>query len=89
MAYATTNPPFLLCASQDFRLWVYKSEDASTVVDAAGYFTNGWDLGMRAGDLLIQVDTDTSATTLMYCNAASSSSVDFTDGTAITATDTD
>lgn len=89
MAYSTSNPPQCLVALPYFRLWVYKSADSQADVRVSGYFTNGYDLGIRAGDLLINIDTDTFATSFLPCNAATASAVDFADGTAITATDTD
>ena len=53
MAYSTSNPPALRSqAIAGPREWVYSSTDGSTVVAADGYFTNGYDLGMRAGDLV-------------------------------------
>jgi hypothetical protein len=36
-------------------LWYYCSSDASTLLQAAGYFTDGQQLGMRMGDILINV----------------------------------
>lgn len=93
MAYATTNPPVLLMdtVGGTFRLWVYKSTDAASAVRVSGYFTDGWDLGMRAGDLVMVVDTDASpiASQIMIVTSATSSAVDLSDGTAVTATDTD
>lgn len=93
MAYSTSNPPILI--SQGIggvgKTFFYASTDAQTDVDAAGYFTNGYDLGMRAQDHVIAVDTDASplASSLHMVNAASASSVDLNNGVAITATDSD
>ena len=95
MAYATTNPPVLVVTGgMDGRnkVWFYRSVDAATLVCVFGYFTNGYDLGMRSGDLLIQVDTDASPLSmqLMIVNAATASGgVDVSDGLAVTATDSD
>jgi len=91
MAYATSNPPALVASGLGGKgnMWRYDSADALSLVRVAGYFTNGYDLGMRAGDTVIVVDTDTSATSLAFVNAATASSVDLADGTALTATDTD
>ena len=92
MAYATTNPPRLLSQSigaVNGNLWVYLSADAATLTRVSGYFTNGFELGIRPGDVLFQVDTDTSALTIQFCNASTAAATDFSDGTAITATDTD
>ena len=91
MAYATSNPPELVVGTQAFRIWAYKSTDAATAVRVSGYFTNGYALGMRAGDLVVVVDTDASPIAMQLCivTSATSSAVDLSDGTAITATDTD
>lgn len=36
-------------------LWYYASSDGSTLLQAAGYFTDGLALGMRIGDVLMAV----------------------------------
>lgn len=93
MAYATTNPPF--CLSQGVgassKLWIYTSVDAATLVRVAGYFTNGYTLGMRAGDIVLQIDNDAApiASQIMIVTTATATSVDLSDGVAITATNTD
>ena len=91
MAYSTDNPPELLVGIPNFRLWVYKSTDAATVVRPSGYFTNGYELGMRKGDIVLVVDTDADpiAAQMMIVTAATASAVDLSDGTAITATNTE
>ena len=51
MAYSSTNPPALRSqAIAGPREWVYASTDASTAVATLGYFTDGVERGMRAGD---------------------------------------
>ena len=93
MAYSQSNPPFLI--SQGIgggaRFFVYKSTDAPAVVRTSGYFTNGWALGLRKGDLVMVVDTDAAPITsqFMIVTEATRTLVDLSDGTAITATDTD
>jgi len=96
MAYSTSNPP--VCTSygpihngQAGRIWFYSSPDALSVVRVAGYFTNGYDLGMRAGDIIFIVDNDASplALSVSLVNAATASQVDLADGTALASTDTD
>lgn len=94
MAYATSNPPVLVIPGGmdgQNKIWFYRSVDAATLVRVSGYFTNGFDLGMRSGDLLIQVDTDASplAMQLLIVNLANATTTDVSDGLAITATDTD
>jgi hypothetical protein len=62
MSYSTSNPP--ACKSAPLtgpgKTWVYRSTDVATDVDAVGYFTNGYDLGMRVGDIVEVFDTDTN-----------------------------
>lgn len=59
MAYAVTNPPRMVAQPiAGLRQWQYTSTDAQTVVRVAGYITNGYDLGMKAGDLVWVVDND-------------------------------
>lgn len=61
MAYSTDTPPILLCGSiKGGQLWHYASADVHTDVDAANYFTNGQALGMRAGDVVMVIETDNS-----------------------------
>lgn len=93
MAYSTDNPPALVSQSLtgDFKEWVYKSTDPITDVRLSGYFTNGYKLGMRKGDLVKVIDTDASPITTQLCivTSATSTAVDLSNGTAVTATDTD
>jgi len=68
MAYATSNPPRLIsqsvgagttpAASTDGgKHWLYIDADPLATVLAAGYFTDGHDLGMRLNDKVTVVDT--------------------------------
>ncbi len=45
-------------------VWYYSSADAHTDVDAAGYFTDGADFGLKANDVMIVVDTATPTATI-------------------------
>jgi lipid-binding SYLF domain-containing protein len=45
-------------------LWIYRSADAHAAVDATDYFTNGRDLGMKVGDVVIVVITTTELATI-------------------------
>ena len=63
MPYVTTNPP--RCTNQQiggengtgFRSWTYQAADTAAAVAVSGYFTDGYDLGMREGHVVILVDT--------------------------------
>jgi hypothetical protein len=92
MAYSTSNPPRLVSQPiAGLRMWQYTSDDAVTAVRVSGYFTDGWNLGMRAGDLVVVLDNDASPITgsLCWVTSATSSAVDLSDGVTITGTDTD
>lgn len=99
MAYSTASPPVLIAqgvgsavgATGKGRLWFYSNTDATTAVDAAGYITNGYALGMRKGDLVLYSKTDASPISLqlMIVSASTTTSTDLSDGTAVTATNSD
>lgn len=94
MAYSPSLPPALIAQgiAGKHRIWFYVSADAPSAIRVNGYFTNGFALGMRVNDLLIAVNTAASplAMQLFIVNQSSASAgVDVSDGTAITATDTD
>jgi hypothetical protein len=59
MSYATTNPPVCVHPSigSHQALWLYKSEDVHTDVDASDYFSNGEALGMKVNDVVIVTKT--------------------------------
>lgn len=62
MAYSTSAPPSLTSIAPlttAGQVWNYRSTDVATDVDAADYFSNGYDLGMRVGDIMFVQDTDT------------------------------
>ncbi len=95
MAYSTSNPPRMMAqpiAGQ--RQWQYVSTDAATVVRVTGYISNAGALGMKAGDLVWMVDSDASPVAAQLMTVATISATypgaaDLTDGTAVTATNTD
>lgn len=94
MAYViATSVPHLIAQGigGTGKIFQYQSVDAQADVDAAGYFTDGYDRGMRAQDHVLVVDNDASpiASSLHMVNAASASSVDLNNGVAVTATDSD
>jgi len=95
MAYSTSNPPALIAqrvGADGGNLWWYTSTDAATVVRVTGYITNGDALGMKAGDMVLGVDSDASPIALqlyIVTSVAAGGAADLSDGTAVTATDTD
>ncbi len=93
MAYAITNPPRMLVSSvgkQGGSLWMYQTTDTLSGTNDSGYFTNGYSLGIRPGDIVFAVNTTSFAAQIMVCNAGTSdATLDFTDGVAIALTDSD
>lgn len=93
MAYSTSNPPVLVAQGVGGygRLWVYSSADADTLVQVSGYFTNGYALGMRAGDIIDVIDNDASPIAVVrhVVVSATSSAVDLDDGVAVSGADSD
>jgi hypothetical protein len=73
MAYSTANPPVPVSMGPlagynttetpagypGRKIWSYVSADVIATVAAAGYFTNGIQLGMQVGDVVIVMDTTT------------------------------
>ena len=59
MAYDTANPPQLLIPSigGGVAQWAYRSTNTSTEVIASGFFTNGHALGMKAGDIVLNINS--------------------------------
>lgn len=68
MTYATSNPPALMFGplTGAGRWWSYRSTDPATDVDAADYFSDGYALGMKVGDIVVVCDTDTSTTMTLH-----------------------
>lgn len=68
----------------DFRLYVLKSAEAAGDIDANGYITGGYDLGMRASDSVIVVDTATPLTTFHRVESSTAGGVsDLAVGTTV------
>lgn len=62
---ATPNPPILIASGlgigrgssaltgQNKQVWLYNSTNLTTDITAANFFSDGWYLGMRPGDLVM------------------------------------
>jgi hypothetical protein len=79
MAYATTNPPREismgpLAGSVGGRIWSYVSADVAATVAGAGYFSNAGQLGMKANDVILVVDTSTPLLTGFLVHSISATS---------------
>lgn len=81
MAYSTSNPPSMIVAriGDGPAVWIYKSADVDSDVNATDYFSNGQALGMRAGDFVLVYDTTTPKGSFHYVSAIDA------DGNATTA----
>lgn len=91
MAYSTSNQPRLIASSVGSgpRMWLYSSTDAAATADGSGYFTDGYTLGMRDGDLAFVYDTGTKIWT-MHTVTASSTTIDLANGAIVgTSTNSD
>ena len=53
-------------------VWYYISNDAHTDVDAAGYFSDAANRGMKDNDIVIVVDEDTGTTTIHHVTGVTS-----------------
>ncbi len=95
MTYSTSNPPTLVSVSPltgAGQHWVYRSTDPAATVDLAGYFSNGYDLGMRAGDTIDVIDTDASpiaVTSHVVAAVTAGGSADLSEGVAVSGSNTD
>jgi hypothetical protein len=93
MAYATSNPPVLI--SQGIggvgKVFDYRSTDPTATLDASGYITNGYDLGMRQNDVVLAHDTGASpvAQTIHTVASSTTTATDLSDGVAAGSTDSD
>lgn len=92
MAYSASNPPRLVAQPiAGLRMWQYTSTDDVATVRVSGYFTDGWELGMRAGDIVLVLDNNAAPITGAWCwvTSAVSGTVDLSDGVTVTGTDSD
>ncbi len=83
MAYSRLTPPSLISArigTQSGAIWSYSSADALGTVAAINYVNNAYELGMRAGDMVLHVDTTNSVSNMLTVQTGA------TIGTAVGAT---
>ena len=88
MAYAASGLSMLATAN-GFSLWHYSSADAIASVNSAGYFTGDSVNMLAVRDVIIVVDTNTPTTSLVSVLSNDGTTVDVSDGLAITETDSD
>ena len=58
--FATVTASAIAAAAFGLAAFAGAATASASTVDDAGYFTNGYDLGMRLGDIVWVFDTDTS-----------------------------
>ena len=73
MAYETSNPPQKVSGGigGGGNLFLYIDGDAAVTVRGANYFSNGEDLGMKVGDVVLLSDTSTPLGTILVVSAVS------------------
>jgi hypothetical protein len=62
MPYDANNPPMIAWSAlgtRGPRIWTYENSDVDSAINAAGYITDGEDLGMKVGDMVWYYDTTT------------------------------
>lgn len=81
MAYDESNSPGKVAETVGggASLWMYKSADVDSATNATDYYTNGQDLGMAVGDMVLVTDTTTPGGSVHYVSAIDA------DGNATTA----
>tara|TARA_R100001082_G_scaffold72584_1_gene41582 strand:+ start:8113 stop:8385 length:273 start_codon:yes stop_codon:yes gene_type:complete len=90
MAFTSSTFSLVSYSGNGFHIWHYKSDDAATDIDAAGYF-NTYAKEMNAGDVIFAT-TAASGTPVYGMFVVSSNdgtTVDVNNITAWTATDSD
>lgn len=95
MAYSTSSPPAMISqrvGTAAGALWWYTSTDDKATVQVTNYFTNGDALGMKVGDIVYVLDNNASPVEVsihIVSDVTSGGQADLSNGTAITATDSD
>jgi hypothetical protein len=87
MAYVTSNPPRIIGKGIGFgiKAWAYSSTDDAATVAGSNYFTDGYDLGMRAGDIVMVHDSTTPLASI-HTVTVSNTTIDLTAAAANTGT---
>lgn len=87
MAYSTSTPAFLVAGGLTAsvpRIWFVTSTDSTSTVDTTAFISNGSDLGMKANDVVLHINTTNHAVTAYgVATVTASSGADLTDGLQI------
>lgn len=79
MAYATSNPPALVSqrsGADGGAVFIYKDGDDKAAVTAADYVSDGFDLGLKVGDIVHHIDSTNNKINYLIVSAVT------TDGAA-------
>lgn len=87
MAFSAANLT-RLAGGSGVALWHYTSADAIATVNTAGYFNDAANM-LNVRDVIIVVDSNTPTTSFVSVLSNDGSTVDVSDGLAVTETDTD
>lgn len=93
MAYDTANPPFLIAQAIGGdaapKIYIYNDDDPTATVDGDGYITNGDDLGLAVGDVVLHEDLSVQTTNQYRVDSVTAGgAADLADGT-VTGSGTD
>ena len=74
MTYSTSNPPAKIAEfiGGQGAVWLYRSADDDATVNGTDYVTNGSDLGMAVGDIVLVIDTTTPKGSFHFVSAIDS-----------------
>lgn len=94
MTYSTSNPPILIAQSiggAGPKIWMLDNDDPTATVDGDGYISNGSDLGLKVGDVVIHEDLSVQTTNQYRVDSVTTGgAADLADGTVTgSATDSD
>ena len=63
---ATSSADSTAITPRNTNLWIYNTSDATSILCTPGYFTDGKQLGMRHGDIMLGVSWTTFSSTGTY-----------------------
>jgi hypothetical protein len=91
MAYVSANLNLIISLPGGVnKLWYYAAgTDAQTAIRVNGYFSDGFNKGMRVGDVVFAILTSGAGAIFTVNQATAALGIDCNDGLAIAVTDTD
>ena len=92
MAYISENLNLASAINAGVNIWTYTTTDAATAVRVAGYISDARRRGMKAGDLVVSIKSDATPISMqqhIVSAISAAGAADLSDGSAITATNTD